>query len=255
MVMIKLFIILFFILYVWAFFIEPNLLTVKKYTVNNLDGKRIVFVSDFHIAKGDRNRLRKIVNKINEINPDLVLSGGDYVKGHTDKSTLKIEEQAEEFSKIKAPIVTVLGNHDSWYDKYRVKTALERKGITVLHNTSTKIGNLYIAGVEDTQTSVPEITTALENTEFPRILLSHSPDIYYDVKEDVDLILAGHVHGGQVRLPFFGALICPSIYGTKFASGDFKETQNRMIVTQGLGTSILTVRFNDIPEIVILEGK
>ena len=74
------------------------------------------------------------------------------------------------------------------------------------------------------------------------------------MKDDVDLILAGHVHGGQVRLPFFGALICPSKYGTKFASGDFKETQNRMIVTKGLGTSILNVRFCDIPEIVVIEG-
>lgn len=251
--MFKIFALLFLILFIWSFFIEPNLLTVKKYKVNNLDGKKIVFVSDFHISKGDRRRLRQIVNKINEINPDLVLSGGDFIKGHTGKTTLPIEEQAKELSKINAPIVTVLGNHDAWYDKFRVKTALEKYGITVLHNTNTKVGNLYIAGVEDMQTSVPEVGVALENTEFPRILLSHTPDIYYEVKEDVDLILAGHVHGGQVRLPFLGALICPSIYGTKFSSGDFQETKNRMIVTKGLGTSILTVRFNDIPEIVVLE--
>ena len=251
--MFKIFALLFLILFVWSFFIEPNLLTLKKYKVDNLDGKKIVLVSDFHIAKGDRGRLRRIVNKINDIKPDLVLSGGDFIKGHTGKTTMPIEEQAKELSKINAPIVTVLGNHDSWYDKYRVKTALEKYGITVLHNTSTKVGGLYIAGVEDMQTSVPEVAVALENTEFPRILLSHTPDIYYDVKEDVDLILAGHVHGGQVRLPFLGALICPSIYGTKFASGEYKETQNRMIVTQGLGTSILTVRFNDIPQIVVLE--
>ena len=163
------------------------------------------------------------------------------------------EKNSPQSNKIKAPIISVLGNHDAWYDKYTVKTALEKYGITVLHNTSTKFDNLYIAGVEDITTSVPNVEAALENTEFPRILLSHSPDIYYDVKEDVDLILAGHVHGGQVRIPFIGALICPSIYGTKFASGDFKETSNRMIVTRGLGTSILTVRFNDIPEIVVLE--
>ena len=253
--MIKFLILLFFILFIWSFFIEPNLLAVTKYKVSNLEGKKIVFVSDFHIAKNDMGRLKRIVNKTNEINPDLVLSGGDFVKGHAGKTTMPVEKIAEELSKIKAPIITVLGNHDSWYDKYRVKTALEKYGITVLHNTSTKVKNLYIAGVEDMQTSVPKIETALENTEFPRILLSHTPDIYYDVKEDVDLILAGHVHGGQVRIPLIGALICPSIYGTKFASGDFKETQNRMIVTRGLGTSILTMRFNDIPEIVILEEK
>lgn len=253
--MITLLILLFFILFIWSFFIEPNLLTVTRYKVNNLDGKKIVFVSDFHIAKGDISRLKKIVNQINKINPDLVLSGGDFIKGHTGENTMPVKKMAEELSKIKAPIITVLGNHDGWYDKYRVKTALEKHGITVLNNTSTKVGNIYIAGIEDIRTGVPEVSAALENTEFPKILLTHSPDIYYDVKEDVDLILAGHVHGGQVRLPFAGALICPSIYGTKFASGSFKETQNRMIVTRGLGTSILTVRFNNIPEIVILEEK
>ena len=251
--MITLFVLLFLILFIWSFFIEPNLLTVTKYKISNLDGKKIVFVSDFHIAKGDLSRLKRIVNKINEINPDLVLSSGDFIKGHAGTTTLPVEKMAEELSKIKTPIISVLGNHDGWYDKYRVKTALEKHGITVLHNTSTKVGNLYIAGIEDIRTGIPDVSTALENTEFPRILLTHSPDIYYDVKEDVDLILAGHVHGGQVRIPFVGALICPSIYGTKFASGDFKETQNRMIVTRGLGTSILTVRFNNIPEIVVLE--
>ena len=70
----------------------------------------------------------------------------------------------------------------------------------------------------------------------------------------MDLILAGHVHGGQVRVPFFGALICPSKFGTKFSCGDFNETNNRMIVTRGLGTSLLNVRFCDIPEIVVIEG-
>ena len=248
------FILLFFILlFIWSFFIEPNLLTVKRYKVDNLNGKRIVFVSDFHIAKGDISRLKRIVNKINKLNPDLVLSGGDFIKGHTGKTTMPIEEQAKELAKIKAPVITVLGNHDGWFDKYTVKTELEKVGITVLHNTNTKIDDLYIAGVEDLQTGIPNIETALENTDFPRILITHTPDIYFDVKEDVDLILAGHVHGGQIKLPFFGALICPSRYRTKFSDGDFKETQNRMIVTKGLGTSILSMRFCDLPEVVVLE--
>ena len=251
--MFKCIVIIFIILFIWSFFIEPNLLTVKRYKVNNLNGKRIVFVSDFHIAKNDMGRLKRIVKKINELNPDLVLSGGDFIKGHTGKTTMPIEQQAQELAKIKAHFVTVLGNHDGWYDKYTVKTELEKVGITVLHNTNTKINDLYISGVEDLQTSFPNIDTALENTEFPRILLTHTPDIYSDVKQDVDLILAGHVHVGQIKLPFFGALICPSKYGTKFSDGDFKETQNRMIVTRGLGTSILPLRFCDAPEIVVLE--
>ena len=241
------------ILFIWGFFIEPNLLTVKRYKADNLSGKRVVFVSDFHIGKHDISRLRKIIKKINELKPDIVLSGGDYIKGHSGRFSMPIEKIADELEQIKAPVITVLGNHDINYDKYSVKNALERKGIIVLDNTCTKIDGVCVAGIGDKRFTPAQITLALENAEGASILLSHTPDIYYDVKEDVNLILAGHVHGGQVRVPFLGALICPSKYGTKFSCGDFKETQNRMIVTKGLGTSLLTVRFCDIPEIVVIE--
>ncbi len=246
-------ILIFLLLFIWSFYIEPNLIVIKKYKFNNPQKRRIVFISDLHIGKYDKSRLKRIVKKINELKPDLVLSGGDYIKGHNGKTTMQIEEQVKELAKINAPIISVLGNHDSWYDKYRVKKALESIGAVVLNNNNTKFEDLYIAGVEDTQTSIANIDAALENTECPRILLTHSPDIYYDIHQDVDLILAGHVHGGQVRVPFGGALICPSKFGTKFSKGDFKETQNRMIVSGGLGTSILTVRFNNLPEIVVIE--
>ena len=89
----------------WSFYIEPNIITIKKYKVKNLDGKKIVFVSDFHISKNDGARLKRIVKKINKLNPDLVLSGGDFIKGHTGKTTMPIEEKAEELAKIKAHFV------------------------------------------------------------------------------------------------------------------------------------------------------
>ena len=247
-------IILLIVLFVWGFFIEPELLMVKRYKANFLNGKKIVFISDLHAAKGDKKRIQRIVSKINELNPDLVLSGGDYIKGHCGENTLPIEETAKELSKINARIITVLGNHDGWYDKYTVKTALEENGITVLHNTNIQVDDLYIAGVEDLKTGYSDSTVALENVQNPVILLTHNPDIYYDVEESVDLILAGHVHGGQVRIPFLGALICPSKYGTKISGGDYNDAHNRMIVTKGLGTSILNVRFCNIPEIVVIEG-
>ena len=241
------------ILFVWGFFIEQGLLTVKRYNSDKFGGKKIVFVSDFHIGRHDSFRLKRIVETINKLNPDLVLSGGDFVKGHCGKRTMPIEKIAEELGKIKAPIVTVLGNHDINYDKYTVKSALEKSGIIVLDNSSTNIDGIVISGVGDKRVNLSQIKLVLENVESTNILLSHTPDIYYDVDEDVDLILAGHVHGGQVRVPFLGALICPSKFGTKFSCGDFHETNNRMIVTRGLGTSLLNVRFCDIPEIVFIQ--
>ena len=254
----KYLVIFLFILFIWGFFIEPNLLVVKKYCGRYWDKdskiKKIVFVSDFHIAKNDLGRLRRIIKLINKQNPDLVLSGGDYIKGHNGKTTMDIDLISRELSKINSPVISVLGNHDGWYDKYTVKKSLEKYGIKVLSNSNTKFEDIYISGVEDLQTGVPNIETALENTENPRILLTHTPDIYYDIKENVDLVLAGHVHGGQVRLPFIGSLIVPSEYGTKFACGEFREN-NTLIVTKGLGTSILNVRFLTLPEIVVIENK
>ena len=240
-------------LYIWGFHIEPNLLVIKKYNVNNFNGKKIVFVSDFHIGRHDKNRLKRIINKINMLEPDLILSGGDFINGHSGKHSLPIKEIANELKRLKAPFITVLGNHDFNYDKFTVMQALEEAGITVLNNSSVIYEDICISGVGNKKVAPSEILSALENTDGKRVLISHTPDIYYDVKDNVDLILAGHVHGGQVRLPIFGSIICPSKYGNKFSGGDYKETQNRMIVTRGLGCSILTVRFCDIPEIVLLE--
>ena len=212
------------ILFIWSFFIEPHLLVTKHYKVKSLEGTRIVFVSDFHISKWDKGRLERVVKLINKQKPDLVLSGGDFIKGHDGKNTLSIEEQAAILSKIEASFVTVLGNHDGWYDKERVAETLKNSGFTVLLNSNIKIDGLSIAGV----------------------------DVYYDVKEDVDLILSGHTHGGQVSFPIIGAPVVPSEYGSKMAKREINETQNRMIITKGLGTSILPIRFGAVPEIVVI---
>ena len=236
----------------WSFFIEPHLLVVKHYKVESLKGTKIVFISDFHISKWDKRRLERVVRLINKQNPNLVLSGGDFIKGHDGKNTLPIDEQAEILKQIEAPVITVLGNHDGWYDKKRVREALQNAGIFVLSNSDIKVNDMCIAGVEDIQTGVPDINEALKETSGKRILISHSPDIYYDVKENVDLILAGHTHGGQVSLPIIGAPVVPSEYGSKFARREIKETQNRMIITKGIGTSILPIRFGAVPEIVVI---
>ena len=243
------------LLFFWGFIIEPNLLRVKKYTIKNdlLKGVKLVFASDFHIDRYAKKRLERTVRLINAQNPDLVILGGDFIKGHDGKFTLDIETQSRELGKIKAKTAAVLGNHDGWYDKERVAEALSNCGISVLANSNIKVDDLWIAGVEDLQTGNPDITKALKNTSRPRILITHSPDIYYDVKENVDLILAGHTHGGQVYIPFFGAPSVPSKYGSKFAERIINETQNTMIITKGIGTSILPVRFCAVPEIIVIE--
>lgn len=251
----KYFVLFFVILLVWGFLIEPHLLCVKKYQLSNpkLKGLKIVYASDFHIDKYSSKRLERIVRLINNQNPDLVLLGGDFIKGHDGKRTLGIEEQAKELSKINAPVITVLGNHDCWYNRAAVKETLTKHGIKVLENSNTLEKGVWIAGVEDLQTRFPDVKKSLENTENPRILLTHSPDIYYDIDDEVDLILAGHTHGGQIYIPFIGAPVVPSKYGTKFAERMINDGKNLMIITKGLGTSILPIRINSIPEIVLID--
>ncbi len=250
--MLKTILIILLILFIWTFFIEPNLLVVKHYKIDALKGIKIVFASDFHISKYGKNRLKRVVKLINKQNPDIVISGGDFIKGYDGKHTLSIEEQAEILKQIKAPFITVLGNHDGWYDKARVTKVLQESGFIVLINSNIRLKNLTIAGADDTQTGKPDVAKALEGTQNPVVFVTHSPDLYYDVKVPAALILAGHTHGGQVSFPIIGAPIVPSKYGSKFAKRIIKETQNTMIITKGIGTSILPVRFCAIPEIVVI---
>lgn len=246
---------------IWAFFIEPNLLKIKNYKIScsELQGIKIVYAGDFHIAPEHKKRLQKIIKEINNQNPDLVLLGGDYVKGHKAKSSMPIRDIAAELKKItsKHGIFGVMGNHDWYVDGTEIIAALKDNNIKILQNenTSVKIDGkeLCIAGIEDMYTRQPDLKKALSSCKDSVILLSHEPDIYPDVPEDVCLTLAGHMHGGQVRLPFIGALIVPSPMGPKYAQGYFEEKGRKMIVSSGLGTSLLPLRFNTFPEIVVIE--
>ncbi len=256
-----LFLILFILLCIYSFFIEPNKLEVSYYKLRDSEIKniKIVFASDFHIKPYQQKRLKKIVELINNQNADLVLSVGDYVSGHSVKSSMDIGKIAKELSRVKSKygFFTTLGNHDNWQDSKNIIKVLEKNNIRVLSNNNVKLRinnkNLYIAGLEDLMTGKPEIYKALNGVDSSVILLSHSPDVFPHVPRSVNLTLAGHTHGGQVRLFFFGALFTGSRYGEKYIEGLVSENGKKLITTRGIGTSILPVRFNCAPEIVVVE--
>lgn len=253
---ILIFIILIFGIY--AFLIEPNLITVKRLTLKSDDIKnlRIVFVSDFHLSKFAFLRLKRLVNIVNNQNPDIIISGGDFVIMHSAKASMNLDKIASNLAKMnsKYGTYTVLGNHDYYRDGKIIKEALKKSGIKILENSNEKLDingqTLYVAGVSDMQTTYYDLDKALLNTEPPVILVSHSPDITPSAKERVNLILSGHTHGGQVRIPFFGAVIVPSKYGKKYESGFI---ENVLYVTKGIGTSMLHLRFNCAPEVVVID--
>ena len=241
-------------------FIEPNKLRITEYRIknDNLSGLKAVFVGDFHFKKNDTARLNKVINMIKSQNPDVVFSTGDFVAGHTLKTSLEVDKIADALGSIKPKygFYTVLGNHDWWADGELITTELRKNGITVLENSSANFvynnKTVYVAGIEDLQTRIPDITTSLVNTSAPTIMLTHTPDMFPQVPENVFLTLAGHTHGGQIRLPFIGAVIIPSEYREKYAQGLIKENNRTLIVTKGIGTSILPIRFNCTPEVVVI---
>lgn len=248
---------------IYMILIEPYNVEVLNFKIkdDSLKGLRLVAASDFHFNPYQNKRVFEIVDLINAQKPDIVVSMGDFVSGKTKKSTLPIEKIAEGLAKIKTKygFYTVLGNHDIVVDEVNIAHTLEKNNIKVLLNSNVKVQiedkTLYIAGVEDLREKNPDIELALSNIDSknPIILLTHSPDIFPDVLKDVNLTLAGHVHGGQVRCPYFGALLIPSKYGNRYSKGLIEEDNKKMIVSKGLGNSLLPIRFNCRPDILVID--
>lgn len=250
----KILILILICLIIWSVFIEPNILTVKRITINDpvLKGLKIVFASDFHIKPYEMYRLKRVIRAINKQNAGIVLLGGDYVSGHKKGSSMTIDKIAAEFSRINSEYgtIAVIGNHDGWQGKEEIISELEKNNIKVLYNSNICFDKFCISGVDDMQTGTPDLKKALPIDKKPVILLSHTPDILPDVPYSVNLTLAGHLHGGQVRLP--KAVTVPSKFGKKYANGFYDDNGKKIYTTYGLGTSILPVRFNCPPEITVI---
>lgn len=257
----KFFGIILIVLLFWSILIEPNLLIVKKYQIKNTDmaGLRVVFVSDLHLKRGASHRLERVVSKIKKQNPDILLFGGDFFEETNLDNLALIDDIALQFVSLKPKygMFAVLGNHEMWSDSVGIENILRNHGIKVLNdeNYLIKIDNkkFYIVGLVDVVTQQVDLSKALFDVKNPVILLSHSPDIFADIPPNVDLVLAGHTHGGQVNIPFVGPPIVPSDFGDKYAYGLIEEDGKKMIVTSGIGTSILPIRFNCPPEIVVID--
>lgn len=238
---------------------EPHTLEITRYTIKTpeLAGIKIVFAADFHLAPAQKKRLNKIISAINAEHPDVILLGGDYVKGHKHKSTMPISQITDGLAKLYAPYGTyaVLGNHDNWYGKTKIINAFTRQNISILDNKNIHLNikdkELTLVGVSDLATDKPDFIKAFQGATAPAILITHSPDTFPQSPQTA-LTLAAHTHGGQINLPYFGAPIVPSKFGQRYTKGLIQENGKTMIITKGLGTSILPLRLNCQPEIVVI---
>ena len=253
-------------LFVWSFFIETGLLTENNQIKNKWPYKsiKIAFFSDLHAGAPHINKkyIQNLVARINSHHPDLILIGGDLlINNVVGGKHMSIEDVSLILKDLKAPMgkFVVLGNHDWWNDAGHIKSVLNLNGFQVLENQNTlvQIDNnqkFWLIGIGDHFTNHSEPVKAFENTDkkFPKILFMHDPASLLDIKQDFYLALAGHMHGGQVFIPGIGALITPGDAPTSWAKGWTEFKYGSLYVSQGIGTSILPVRFNSMPEFVIL---
>ncbi|MEJ7578152.1 MAG: metallophosphoesterase [Pyrinomonadaceae bacterium] len=257
------------VLAAWAFLIEPAMITVSRHTITiprwhaahqNL---KIAILTDLHVGAPHISveKLKQVVERTNTEAPDAIVILGDLViQDVVGGKFVEPEVIADELRNLRAPLgtIAVLGNHDWWLDGGRVTRTLREARITVLENDVHQVERngqtFWFAGLGDLWTRGADIKETLGKikTDDPAIILTHNPDVFPDVPSRVSLTLAGHTHGGQVNLPLLGRPVVPSKFGQRYATGHVVENGRHLYVANGVGTSIIPVRFRVPPEIVIL---
>lgn len=226
----------------------------------SFNGYKIAQVSDLH----NKDWGSQLIEKLQEEEPDIIVLTGDLIdSSKTDLPTaLEFIDQSKEI----APLYFVTGNHEAWSEEYvQLKAELVEREITILDNQSIFISKgssqIMLAGLQDPafQNSSPEETLKTLSSRFEgfKILLSHRPELYETyAAQDFQLVFSGHAHGGQFGIPFIGGLIAPDqgIF-PEYTAGIYTENQTHMIVSRGLGNSIIPVRINNRPELVTVTLK
>jgi predicted MPP superfamily phosphohydrolase len=259
----------------YAAAIEPQGLVVTRYALNPPGwpaGRKltITVIADLHAGGPDMllPHVRRVVDTAQQLQSDLVVLLGDFIATYPFQNQRVPDPLwAAELARLEAPLGTwaILGNHDWWHDLEGVSSALAGVRIPVLQNNAVLLGEpgrkLWLAGIGD-QLAFPlghgrfigvddlPGTLAQVHTDDPVLLLVHEPDIFPRVPPRVALTLAGHTHGGQIRVPLVWPFFVPSKYGARYAYGHIVEDNRHIIVSGGLGTSIIPARLGVPPEIL-----
>lgn len=251
-------------LFLYSRNVEPKKLLVNShniYTKNwtiSQNGFKAVVVSDLHIGSYhvDLKKLNQVVNIVNSQNPDVIFLLGDLDANLIFLSEISQDEISQSLSRLKAAcgVFAVMGNHD-YEPKNIVRPILKKAKITLLEDKSKEIfyknKKIRICGIKDLWHYTSDVKYVIGNVNCPTIFLSHNPDTFPNVPEEVSLTLSGHTHSGEIVLPFLGAIWVPSKYGKRYAKGHIQEGNKQLFVTSGIGTLSRHRLFNP-PEIVIL---
>lgn len=235
----------------------------------DLEGYRIVQISDLHNAKFGKNN-QKLVDRIRECEPDMIVLTGDLV----DSNYTNVDRAVQfvyEIVKI-CPVYYVTGNHEYWLEKSEYDELMDGligAGVVILDDQVVEISRgdakFRLVGLDDKSLADGTLGTLLNNThnvvhedsderEFT-VVLAHEPQYFARYAgTGVDLVLSGHAHGGQFRLPFVGGIVAPDQgFLPEYTAGEYYMNGIEMIVSRGLGNSVIPVRLFNYPEIVCVE--
>lgn len=246
--------------------VEAQLFKVKRVVIKNIkinNTIKIIFISDLHY--GDhykRFRLKRIIDKINELNPNMVLIGGDYLDFEKNSKLNRplLDEVFSELYNLKSThgVFSVLGNHEYLLGENMNLLLKDMKdsNIILLKNNTQELNiqgdRVLIHGVDDYIEGNIDIKRLTTDNRCLNILISHNPDFYEGVSVDYDIGLSGHTHGGQITLFGLYAPITNSKYGQKYVNTINKRGKSIVITSKGLGCSMLPIRFFAMPEIIEL---
>jgi len=253
----------------WAFWLEPASLHNENHVITlpswpaKCDGVRVALLADLHVGSpfNGTDKLERIVDMTLAAKPDLILLLGDYVIHRVvGGKFIAPEKIARSLSRLSAPagVFAVLGNHDRWYFAKQIENAITGAGISVLEDAAVSVRSgqceFWLVGLSDFLTGPRDYRAVLAKLPLhePALAFTHNPDLFPVVPGNVDLIFAGHTHGWQVDFPGIGRSIVPSTYGQLYDMGHIVENGRHLLVSPGLGTSILPVRFLVPPEVSVV---
>ncbi|MBF0311043.1 MAG: metallophosphoesterase family protein [Magnetococcales bacterium] len=252
----------------WAGLVEPRWIVLRQLNAHlknwPQDRTRVAILSDFHIGSihMDTERLDRLVARVNREQPDLVLFLGDFTYSGDVRANdpARMEEIATILGHMEAPLgrYAVLGNADARFEPSRLTEALLGHGIHPLKNENRRIqvnsGAFHLAGVNHPFTGGADLNRSLAGITpgQPVLLMTHDPEMIKHLNRENLFALAGHTHGGQVRLPGMPALVMASDLPRSWAWGLIRHHAQWLFVTAGLGTEGVPLRFLRFPEWVLM---
>lgn len=251
---------------VYSVFVERYIVQTNRYRIRlpglpaAFEGFRIVHLTDIHFGPlVSLESVREIVGRANALDADIIVCTGDFV--HRRNTRDEIDAVWPELSKLKAKqgVYSVLGNHDHWADTERSMYWMNASGQGIRHRSVPLVRSsqrIWLVGAGDFWEDHIGIDVLMNDVppDECRIVLAHNPDSAdTGIKGRVDLMLAGHTHGGQVSIPFFGSPVLP-VRNRNYSQGLVKSRAGfPLFISRGIGWAILPVRCNCFPEIAVLE--